>query len=119
MIGREAFKKIIELYKKFDEKTDDFNTKLENLLNTDFETDKPIYDGSVWLYWPLDGVRQMLKEILIDCGESEEGASWWMWENDFTFPTEIGLNGEELKINSIDDAYDYFVKLNELKEKEK
>jgi hypothetical protein len=112
MIKKENLKNIIELYKKFDEKTDDFNKKLEDLLNTDFETDKPIYDGSCWLYWPIDGVRQILKHVLIDCGETEEGADWWLYENDFTFPTEIGFEGKNYIINNYDDFYGYLLSIN-------
>ena len=52
MIKKEHLINIIELYRKFDKKTDDFNEKLENLLNSDFETDEPVFDGSCWL-WSL------------------------------------------------------------------
>lgn len=117
MIGREAFKKIIELYRKFDKKTDDFNKKLEDLLNIDFETDKPIYDGSCWMYWPIDGLRQVLKQILMDFGESEDGADWWVFENGFEYPTEISetRDGKKIdyKINNDEDVYDYLSKIKE------
>lgn len=112
MIKKENLINIIELYKKFDKKTDDFNKKLEDLLNTDFETDTPIYDGSCWLYWPLDGVKQILKQIMLDCGESEEGADWWLYENDFTFPTEIKYNDKDYEINDYDSLYNYLIDLN-------
>jgi hypothetical protein len=114
MIKKEHLINIIELYRKFDKKTDDFNEKLENLLNSDFETDEPVFDGSCWLYWPIEGVRQIIKQILMDCGESEEGASWWLYENDFSFPTEIGLNGKDYEIKDYDSFYEYLKTLNEV-----
>lgn len=111
MVKKETFINILELYRKFDKKTDDFNKKLEDLLNVDFETDKPIYDGSCWMYWPIDGLRQVLKQIIMDFGESEDGADWWIFENGFEYPTEISekVNGKEVvyKIENDEDAYNY------------
>ena len=48
---------------------------------------------------------------MMDCGENEEGADWWLYENDFTFPTEIEYNGKDYKINDYDSLYNYLIDL--------
>lgn len=106
---KETFIKLVNNYKKIETKSEEFSKGLESILNISF---KNWYEGEnrVMFLWPIEGAATMLKDVLIDLGDSEEGAGWFIYEGIDQIDkggTEIEANSMKYSIKSYGDYYDY------------
>lgn len=109
---KETFLNMIEISKQTEKRCEDFNNGLEGLIRMPFRDGSYNNDATVMFYWPLEAVLEMFKAALMDMGESEEGAEWFIYEGidqiDSGKGTEID-DGKVYKINSYEDYYNYLM----------
>lgn len=118
MIGREKFLNIMKIWEQFDKKTDEFNHGLEKTLGVSFDKGETDWtdENAVWCYWGLDGFRKVIEQIFLDCGETKEGAEYWLFEGFDMITsgsgTEISCGDITFELNNWDEVYDYLLILN-------
>mgnify|MGYP006956012007 CR=1 FL=1 len=114
MVKKETFINICNLVDKVDARVDTMNGDLEKVLRKGFD-EKTDTDSMVMIMWPLDAAIQMLEQILIDMGDSEEGADWFCYEAmgmiKNSGSAEMEVDGKEISFKSYGDYYDYLKKI--------
>ncbi len=113
MIKKETFINICNLVDKVDARVDTMNGDFEKVLRKGFDENADT-DSMVMIMWPLEAVIQILEQILIDMGDSEDGASWFCYEAmgmiKNSGSAEMEINGEEISFTSYGDYYDYLIR---------
>lgn len=108
MISEKTFITLIKNHKNFLEKIDKFTGDLTKTFSS---------ESIIFLDWPVEYTCDVLKTIIMDIGETEESADWFVWEgieqidNGGTVVGEM-VDGEwkYFKINSYKDYYKYITK---------
>lgn len=108
MIGKKAFVKLCNFVNKIDERCDDTDRGIEKVLNKSFNGVEDTFDSVSMFIWPLEAAQEMLKEVVLDCGESEIGADWFVQEG-LPMIAGGGTEIDDVKINSYEDYWDYLV----------
>lgn len=111
---KETFLRMIEIYKQTYKRCEEFNNDLENIIKKPFNDSDYKNDATVMFFWPLQAVTEAFMAMLMDMGESKEGAEWFIFEGidfiDNDKNAEIEENGKSYIFKSYEDYYNYLIR---------
>ena len=118
MLSKEAFINVLENYIYFHNRNKQFEKDLGKIFGAKYKpTDEysTIEENQIWFNWAITGVDEIIKEIILDFGETQEGAEYWLYEGIDMITkdggTTITENETEYKITDFSDLYDYLITL--------
>lgn len=101
-----TFENIIKTYKQLTKRCDEFNQVMEKALNISLDGDKDRADSVSFCLFPVEAVDKIIIDILIDEGETREGAEWFVYDG----LDQIDNGGTEIndtKINSLEEYFNF------------
>lgn len=116
MLGEKAFISIIKEYLYFIDRNSKFGKDLEKVFGSKYEpTDCwSTEDNSIWLNWAIVGVGKIVKEIILDFGETDDGADYWLYEGIDMITkggTTVVDNNIEYNITNFNELYNFLITL--------
>lgn len=110
MVKKETFVNICKLVDMVEEKNDADNSAFEKLFNTSFHGEEDCFDTRLMYIWPLEAAQEALKIVVLDMGETEEGADWFVYEGKGQIANYGSTAIDDVTITSYEDYYDWVVK---------
>lgn len=110
MIGKKAFVDLCNWLDKVEFKNEDDNTNFEKIFNRSFHNEEDCFDTRLMYIWPLEAAQEALKIVVLDMGETEEGADWFVYEGMGQIANYGSTEIDDVTINSYEDYYDWVVK---------
>lgn len=102
----QTFENIIKTYKQLTKRCDEFNQIMEKALNISLDEDKDRADSISFCLFPVEAVDKIIIDILMDEGETREGAEWFVYDG----LEQIDNGGTEIndtKINSLEEYFNF------------